>query len=278
MENNWGLASDEYIKEYIIDVKAIFSKWYDLSEKEQLSALEKAINKQLKKEGVFSIELFVKPLDGKLGEFDYKEWHINLGLNNYNNFDQRVLAVTLYHEARHAEQFFAVSRYAWALDDEKFPDAINQDVAQATRDNPMVINTLFGLRDLSPKYEIASAIYKNTFGDNSARTNHLYSVMAENRRRMREIEYELQALRSRSTKYDRQKIVGEGLRSFEKVDDYKLGLENEYHQLRKFYEENIKQYELLPSEDDAFAIEDKFDRFWGAQEEKERLERLLNNY
>lgn len=126
-----GLAEPAAIAAYALPLSEAFRK---VGPGERVALLRDAINGVLAKAGVPPVEIAL--LDrGDSAHFDERTWTMSLLRSSVESADPGVLAElvgTVYHEARHAEQFFRVAQQAAAGEDEvglyrhKFPEPIRR--------------------------------------------------------------------------------------------------------------------------------------------------------
>jgi hypothetical protein len=120
----FGLAEPVRIAEFCREFKRIMDNWNTLSPTDRIAALEVAINRQLAKSGVPSVSIDAVPFESdlRMGEFSYETWALGINKDLINGpmsaKVRTLLADTVYHEARHAEQWFAMVQHWAAKDDD----------------------------------------------------------------------------------------------------------------------------------------------------------------
>jgi hypothetical protein len=111
-----GLLDPANMSEFCEEYRKIVAKWATMTPAQRQAALQAAINKQLGKSGVPTVGVSASPLGGgRSGQFDFRGWTLEVdgGLMNKPALDSagaRALADTLYHEGRHAEQWWGMVR------------------------------------------------------------------------------------------------------------------------------------------------------------------------
>jgi peptidoglycan hydrolase-like protein with peptidoglycan-binding domain len=112
----FGLAKDPSIEKYAADARRAVGTWAAQRDKnKRAQMLIQLVNKRLKAAGVPDCSFKVTKLD-YAGQFDGESWTISLSDEllskpQISTDDASSVAHTVYHEARHAEQYFTVARY-----------------------------------------------------------------------------------------------------------------------------------------------------------------------
>ena len=111
-----GLEADKQLGDYVDEVADILDNWVDLDDADsRVEALMEAVNKQLKESEVPECEFTIDNLSGSLAEFDFAIWSIALDRVAFDadaptNAEMVDAANTVYHEARHAEQWYRMAQ------------------------------------------------------------------------------------------------------------------------------------------------------------------------
>lgn len=111
-----GLAKKDSVKGYVKPAKQVESDWVKLGTAvARAKALADAVNVKLNAAGVPSCTFVVKDLGNDAGQFDFATWSLSLGQkafsqNSVTDADAADIANTVYHEARHAEQWHMMAR------------------------------------------------------------------------------------------------------------------------------------------------------------------------
>ncbi len=117
-EMDTGLARDEAVEEYVDDTYGVV--YSSMSADDRAEALMNAANEQLSVAGVPPLK-FPPDWDATgttWATFRFRKWTLNLNRGNFDPTafdllspdDQNDVASTVYHEARHAEQWFRMAR------------------------------------------------------------------------------------------------------------------------------------------------------------------------
>jgi hypothetical protein len=112
----FGLADPTNRSEFCAEFKALVATWPTMTPVQRQAALQALINRQLAKSGLPTVGINPAALEATLfGQLDFQNWNMNLNNNllNKDSLDSsqaRDLANTVYHEARHAEQWYAIAR------------------------------------------------------------------------------------------------------------------------------------------------------------------------
>lgn len=111
-----GLEAEDQLGEYVDEARGILDDWVDLDDADaRADALMEAVNQQLADSDVPECEYTLNNLSGALAQFDFATWTIEL---DRSVFDEDVLSNeemvdavnTVYHEARHAEQWYRMAQ------------------------------------------------------------------------------------------------------------------------------------------------------------------------
>jgi hypothetical protein len=111
-----GLEADKQLGDYVDEVADILDNWVDLEDAEgRVEALMEALNKQLDESEVPESEFTIDNLSGSLAEFDFAIWSIALDRGAFDadaptNEEMVDAANTVYHEGRHAEQWYRMAQ------------------------------------------------------------------------------------------------------------------------------------------------------------------------
>ncbi len=163
----FGIADPANIQEFCADFKALMANWGNLTPEERKAELERIINKQLSKSGTPNVGVDSVPLDpSRSGELNFENWKldINESLLNSNSMSPAQssdLANTIFHEGRHAEQWFGVAQSQAAGG--AGPAAISSatglpaNVASAAAANPLAANS-------SPNAVLGEATNRSVYG------------------------------------------------------------------------------------------------------------------
>jgi peptidoglycan hydrolase-like protein with peptidoglycan-binding domain len=118
-----GLRDPEQIDEYVDDTIGIANSC--TSAEDRRAAIEVAVNERLAAIGVpyVTFELDAAGAGGNLAQFHFQEWKVSLDPPRFEpaaadwatSEQQAALLGTVYHESRHAEQWFRAARYRAGL-------------------------------------------------------------------------------------------------------------------------------------------------------------------
>lgn len=113
----FGLADPASMSEFCKDFCRMMLVWPHLNEEEKEAVMSQVINKQLGKADVPWTEVKFARFSSrtKNGELNFPEWRIDISetkflTDNLTKAQKGKLASTLYHEARHAEQWSKMAR------------------------------------------------------------------------------------------------------------------------------------------------------------------------
>jgi hypothetical protein len=112
-----GLADEERLDSYVEGAKEVESKWAEYPDADaRIKALTDLVNQRLVSSGVPACKVVIKNLPGLLGQFDFETWSLEIGRpafakDTVSSEEAADAADTVYHEARHAEQWFRMAQY-----------------------------------------------------------------------------------------------------------------------------------------------------------------------
>jgi hypothetical protein len=112
----FGLRSSKSTAAYIAKAKTVAADWVKLGSAEaRAKALLAAVNEQLAAAKVPPVKPELKDVVGELAHFHFETWTMVLGEkafanNTITDDEAREAEATVYHEARHAEQWFMMAR------------------------------------------------------------------------------------------------------------------------------------------------------------------------
>ncbi|NUO83917.1 PAAR domain-containing protein [candidate division KSB1 bacterium] len=111
----FGLARKANGAAFCRRFKALMKNWNSLTPAERQQKLQELINRPLKKSGLPPVSVNSATLSANTyGQFDFQSWSLEINktfLNGpLNAADSKELANTVYHEARHAEQWYAIAQ------------------------------------------------------------------------------------------------------------------------------------------------------------------------
>ncbi|MFO7679169.1 MAG: DUF4157 domain-containing protein [Chloroflexota bacterium] len=180
-----GIAQDDAIIRYTGSAKKVFDDWSTLTPQERANNLGKFVNDELKKAKSFPCNVNLKDLGGTSGEFDFQTWSLDLdsgilSKDAVSDEEANDLVDTVYHEARHSEQWFRMAqlragegRTAQKIADELFiPANVAKEAANAPLEplsepaRKLLSEEQAKLHDKSLLE--AKAWYKSVYGDDAA--------------------------------------------------------------------------------------------------------------
>lgn len=111
-----GLAEEKSINQYVGAAKTIQTQWATLKTPQaRASALIKVVNERLSAAGVPICNQALKDLGAAAGQLSFETWTIDLGKEAFSkatltDAEAAEIADTVYHEARHAEQWYRMAQ------------------------------------------------------------------------------------------------------------------------------------------------------------------------
>jgi hypothetical protein len=240
-----GLSEQESISAFAEGVSGLQSEWETLPPDQRLDRLEALVNQRLEADGLPHITLTMDHSTYHTGAFDYTDWHMPIAeriltgvseeeaeaesifVGNLPEEDLEELIITVYHEARHSEQWFrmaqmlagrgqSASYIAHHLD-------IPEDIAAAAVASPLPEGSMEAL--------IAQGWYDTYYGRDAGETSDTYA-------------------RTRHTHADQEhsEDVFEDSHSHESWETMEGA--------RRRFDRAVDRYEDMPHEADAFRTEE----------------------
>ncbi|MDP9765284.1 hypothetical protein [Deinococcus enclensis] len=260
-----GLAKPTQVAAYATNAEDLIARWnaiggYDGRRK----ALYALLEQQMKAAGVLMPKLVLSRMeDSLLGVYSGKEHSITINSGfltkaNTEQEDIRILLQTLYHEARHAEQNFAIARLMHGTGMTSAAvytqTGMNMKLVQAAAKKP--------LRPDTPEGIVANEWYQSKYGAFAAQRNKDLIAGREVDRTIRTTEEALTLLRSRRA--DIVKKLTTNLPAVEKqrlntdlalIDQQSKDLNRLLQQLYVQSADYNAKYRALPGERDAWDVE-----------------------
>jgi len=178
---NEGLGADKRMAAFSDRTRSLESSWKSLDEGARLDKLRTAINQQLADAGVPPLEVVsVTTLGTANGSLDFPTWAIHINserLGGALSADQfAALMNTVYHEARHGEQWYSAARYLHA-------QGLRPSHIHALTGIPMtIIDTVpINTRPMTvAQMSDAKAYFDSVYGVRSSARNATFSESATN--------------------------------------------------------------------------------------------------
>jgi uncharacterized Zn-binding protein involved in type VI secretion len=129
----FGLASPAALAQYRQDMDALVANWAALTPAQRLAAMRDALNRQLVAAGVPAVGANSVAFPGATnGQLDFQNWNVDINQNLLNNNAAtpqqiRDAGGTVYHEGRHAEQWYGMAQHQAGQ-----PGATAQSVSNST--------------------------------------------------------------------------------------------------------------------------------------------------
>jgi hypothetical protein len=178
-----GLAFGQEAQAGVIDT------WRTLTPKQRAVELVRLVNTHLDKAGVPPVIPDPKDTGSNLGQFDFETWQMEIGVKALSK-DQptveqaRDVVDTIYHEARHAEQWFRIAQLRamqLKLQSPKISDAtVKKRIVAETKILPDVVEKAVKdpLAHGSMQALIAQGWYDSVYGVNSAHRERVLNEVA----------------------------------------------------------------------------------------------------
>ena len=142
-----GLRSEESIRDYVDDIYGTAHSSMDAEE--QLAKLAVAANEQLAAVGVPNVPIAFGDASGNSAEFKWWEWTVTVDRATYDRLQAAGDAAenmdTIYHESRHAEQWWLIARVMAGLYDMdgaaiNTKTSLKLEIAEAAAKDPILVS------------------------------------------------------------------------------------------------------------------------------------------
>ncbi|HEX2687538.1 MAG TPA: polymorphic toxin type 46 domain-containing protein, partial [Kofleriaceae bacterium] len=236
-----GLKDSALTDRFAGEMKGLEGKWPSMSPQERANAIREVINGHLRDAGVPELKVKTAALgEGTNGHLDFRDWAITLneGKLNAPTIDSAKLGElsnTVYHEARHGEQWYLMARHmaegGMTPHDISVRTGIPEPVCDVAASEPK----------MSPKQAAdAQKYYDSVYGTNSGQRNQVLNDLKTNPGKVNQAAAEYNAIKDdprvsfaeKKAKYDAW------------VDAYNK------------MQQNYQAYRNLPEEADAWATGD----------------------
>jgi hypothetical protein len=195
-----GLGAKVAITRFLQAARDVKKNWTALgTASKRAKALGKAANEELKKAGVPVCRIRVKRLGpNTAGELSFSRWRLDLDRSLFRKrtvSEEKLIeaATTVYHEARHAEQWFRMAQLLAARRKStgyiKRKMSIPYRIARAAKRSP--------LPSTSPQRAAAGQWYKSVYGTKARHRSRVYSAMSKATKKVKRLKRILKRLDSR---------------------------------------------------------------------------------
>ncbi|HYT88278.1 MAG TPA: hypothetical protein VEL76_06130 [Gemmataceae bacterium] len=178
-----GLADAANMAEYSADFKALASVWGTLTPAQRQAELGRIIHKQLAKSGVPAVGVNPANIAPASGQLDFPNWNLDIDQGVLNSptltpNQQSDLGNTIYHEGRHAEQWYAAAQSQAAAPGATGPGVatgmgLPAHVGNAAAANPLPANS-------SPQAVLGQSVHQSAYGSGAADRNALLATVLAN--------------------------------------------------------------------------------------------------
>jgi hypothetical protein len=233
-----GIRSPFAIGRFVEAAKKVEANWATLKPLERAKVFAVAANAELAKAGVPAAKVKMKKMDDS-GRFSFSTWTLTLGTEAFaaaapSSAEIMDAADTVYHETRHAEQWFRMARLkagaGWKAAKIAYKMSIPLKIAKAAEKAPLT-----GVGD---EVTEASAWYESVYGKGAKARNKTLTDLSKVGAALDKAIAALEKLEKKPKATVKQKAAAQ-----KKVDD-----------LRKKYDAIDAAYHALPEEADAWAV------------------------
>lgn len=179
----FGLADPANQAEFCADMCALQKAWDGMTAAERQTALSDAINKQLGKSGVPQVDINPTsfPRASLNGQLNFEDWALEINDNLLNksslsDAEMHSLGNTVYHEARHGEQWYAMAQAhasTRGMTAEQLAQtmSIPEDVAAEAMAHPASGTTPFAV--------LGRTMYNSVYGPRRTYRNDVLNALAQ---------------------------------------------------------------------------------------------------
>ena len=234
-----GIGSSIAIGRFVTEAKNVQAKWDQLKPGERADDLGKAANVELKNAGVPEVGNKLEDLGTTAGQFHYKDWTLGLGQKPFSrasvsDVEAADMADTVYHEARHAEQWHRMARYLAGKGKKTNQIAKEMGVPSTVAATAVAKPIHAG----KPEGTEGQSFYDSIYGKDATHRTHVLTTLRA----------KAQAWRKADEDYQR---LADDLRAAPaEVQKAKENLDNALAEFQAAH----KDYSALPEEADAWAI------------------------
>ena len=178
-----GLARRSREKAFAKDMKALQKDWKTLTPDQRQQRMKDAVNAQLKKSGVPTVGVAPNPgMGADDGQMNFQTWRLDMSPALMSSPDltdaqTQTLGDTLYHESRHAEQWYLIARREAAEGKTaaqiQQSTAILQSTANAAAAHPLPKN--------DPMARCAAKMNASVYGAGSPHRERVLTALGPNR-------------------------------------------------------------------------------------------------
>ena len=255
-ETNTGIATQVAVDRFVSAAKKVEKDWGTLDKTSRAEKLGEAANQELATAGVPKVGVVIKDLGNTNGQLDFTPWNLDL---NGKRFEASTVtadamapvATTVYHESRHAEQWFRMARL------EAGKGKNGAQIATALSIKRTVADEAAGkpLSGDSQEAKEAGAWHKSVYGSDASARNQT----------LRNLKTHGQALRDAGTKSQEGAAKYKQLQTEKGADhaDTKAALAawktayTAYESAKTTFDATYAAYRALPEEADAWKLGDR---------------------
>jgi len=236
-----GLKDKEHMAQFAGEMKALEGGWSAMNSAARADAVAARINARLRDIGVPALRVTTAPLGSlECGRFSFANWSMvlneqMLAAPQLTMSHSVELTNTVYHEARHAEQWYLIARVR--AEDGVPPDEVSKEtripraICEAAASEPALSDA---------QADMATRCYDSVYGKHK---DHRDKVMSDGKRFSRQM--------PEAERLYRASMADPGVSPEEKREKTQSLL-----RLRELERENHQAYQELPEEQDAFEVGD----------------------
>lgn len=226
-----GLESEAHQEQFTEDASKVQDDWAGLDDADKRAeALMESVNEILKDSDVPECEFVFSDLSGSLAQFDFTLWTIELDKKAFeqdtlSNEETADAANTVYHEARHAEQWFRMAQMlaGQGKKSNKIAEMMGIPVEQANDavSNPLAPGTVEAL--------IADGWYQSVYGVSARQREKVFSDLTAADKEIEAAQKAVKANASKANEKRLQRALEARKRAFDAYHD--LPEENDAHRV-----------------------------------------------
>jgi len=234
-----GLKDRRATAQFAHEMRPVRGMWSGMSSAQRADAIGRRINARLRDIGVPALKVKAMPMsESDSGRFHFRDWSIainerTLAAPQIDSDQLGTLTNTAYHEARHAEQWYLMAR--WAVEQGRSSDTVAKDtrmplaICEAAAHEPPLSHA---------QADVAQVYFRSVYGERAHRRDHNLNELTLLDRVLPKVRREYSVIAADPNRSPQDKA--------QKAE--------ELHRLEGLYRKYHQAYKALPEEQDAWAV------------------------
>ena len=264
-----GMATKVAIGRFVASSKEVEKDWAKLTPENRAKKMGGAAASELKKVNVVETGTVLKDLGTTSGELDFTTWNLDLGKGPFSKTsvtkdDMAGMADTVYHEARHAEQWFRMARLVAGQGKDGTAVAKSMYIPKRVADE--AVKQKIDPKTTGQEADEAKAWHKSVYGSGAAERNKVLKGLGTLSKKVKDARTKLDAASKKTDEAEKayKKLAKDAKAKAEAKaaalkawqDAYKAWqlAYKAWENADKARKENYQKYKNLPEEKDAWAV------------------------